>query len=234
LKESLRHFASRTAMDIDGLGSKLIDQLVDQNLVTNAAQLYELTADQLKELDRMGERSADNLLAAIEGSKKTTFARFLFALGIRNVGSATAASLAKEFGELSELMAADEERLQQIEDVGPIVAGQIVKFFREAQNLQVVEKLVGHGVHWPQARQPVAVSSPVSGKRVVITGTLQGLSREEATARLEALGAKVVASVSSKTDIVIVGESPGSKLRKAEELGITIWTEDVAKRELRL
>ena len=234
LKESLRHFASRSAMDIDGLGSKLIDQLVEEKLVTNAAQLYELTLDQLKELDRMGERSASNLLAAIEGSKSTTFARFLFALGIRNVGSATAASLATEFGTLADLMSADEERLQQIEDVGPIVAAQIVKFLREPHNSQVIERLVRHGVHWPAAKRPQVVASAISGKRVVLTGTLAGLSREEATAKLEALGAKVVSSVSSKTDIVIAGENPGSKLKKAEELGITIWTEDIAKRELRL
>ena len=234
LKESLRHFASRTAMDIDGLGSKLIDQLVDEKLVTNAADLYELTLDRLKELDRMGERSASNLLTAIEASKRTTFSRFLFALGIRSVGSATAAALAREFGKLADLMSADEERLQQVEDVGPIVAGQIVKFFREPHNVRVIEGLVRHGLHWPDTRKPTVIASPVSGKRVVITGSLEGISREEATARLEALGAKVVSSVSSKTDLVIVGESPGSKLRKAEELGITIWTEEIAKRELRL
>jgi DNA ligase (NAD+) len=234
VKESLRHFASRSAMDIDGLGSKLIDQLVDAKLVTNAAQLYELTLEQLIDLDRMGEKSARKLLAAIEQSKNTTFGRFLFALGIRNVGSATANSLAREFESLADLMTADEERLQQIEDVGPIVAGQIVEFFRETHNARVIEELIRHGIHWPVVERPKAVASPVSGKRVVITGTLGGLSREEATARLEALGAKVVSSVSSKTDIVIVGENPGSKLKKAEELGIAIWTEDIAKRELRL
>jgi DNA ligase (NAD+) len=234
LKESLRHFASRTAMDIDGLGSKLIDQLVDEKLVTNAAELYELSLDQLIALDRMGERSASKLLAAIEQSKNTTFPRFLFALGIRNVGSATASTLASEFGTLEGLMHADEARLQQVEDVGPIVASQIVKFFRETHNAKVIERLIRHGVHWPKLEKRDVVTSPVSGKRVVITGTLAGLSREAATARLEALGAKVVNSVSSKTDIVIVGESPGSKLRKAEELGVTIWTEEIAKRELRL
>jgi DNA ligase (NAD+) len=234
LKESLRHFASRSAMDIDGLGSKLIDQLVDSKLVTNAAQLYELTLDRLIGLDRMAEKSASKLLAAIQASKGTTFGRFLFALGIRNVGSATAASLAKEFEKLKDLMAADAERLQRIEDVGPIVAGQIVKFFQETHNAQVIDRLVRHGVRWPAVEKPSAVASPVTGKRVVITGSLGGLSREEATARLEALGAKVVSSVSRKTDIVIVGESPGSKLKKAEELGITIWTEDMAKHELQL
>lgn len=233
-KESLRHFASRSAMDIDGLGTKLIDQLVDAKLVTNAAQLYELTLQQLIDLDRMGERSASKLLAAIEASKNTTFGRFLFALGIRNVGSATAATLASEFESLEDLMTADEERLQQIEDVGPIVAGQIAKFFREPHNAAVIKSLVGHHIRWPATKKRSTVASPVTGKRVVITGTLAGLSREEATAKLEALGAKVVSSVSSKTDIVIVGEGPGSKLRKAEELGITIWTEDMAKRELRL
>jgi DNA ligase (NAD+) len=234
LKESLRHFASRTAMDIDGLGSKLIDQLVDEKLVTNAAQLYELTLDRLVGLDRMGERSATKLLAAIEMSKTTTLPRFLFGLGIRNVGSATAGSLAAAFGQLQDLMNADEARLQQVEDVGPIVAGQIVKFFRETHNAKVIEGLIRHGVHWPKVEKRDVVTSPVAGKRVVITGTLGGLSREEATARLEALGAKVVSSVSSKTDIVIAGASPGSKLRKAEELGVTIWTEEIAKRELSL
>lgn len=234
IKESLRHFASRTAMDIEGLGSKLIDQLVDEGLVTNAAQLYELTLDQLIALDRMGERSASKLLAAIEASKKTTFPRFLFALGIRNVGSATAGALAAEFGTLEDLMGADEERLQQIEDVGPIVAGEIVRFFSESHNAEVIERLRLRGVQWPVVERTQVAASPVSGKRVVITGTLAGLSREEASSRLQALGAKVVSSVSGKTDIVIVGDSPGSKVKKAEELGITIWTEDVARRELDL
>lgn len=234
LKESLRHFASRSAMDIDGLGSKLIDQLVDAKLVTNAAQLYELTLERLIDLDRMGERSASKLLSSIGSSKKTTFARFLFALGIRNVGSATAGALAAEFASLDELMVSDEERLQQVEDVGPIVAGQITKFFRETHNAAVIKSLIGHNIHWPAMDRPRTVDSPIAGKRVVITGTLGSLSRQEATARLEALGAKVVSSVSSKTDIVIVGESPGSKLKKAEELGITVWTEDMVKRELRL
>ena len=152
----------------------------------------------------------------------------------RGLNNFQKAVLRKRWATMEELMSADEERLQQIEDVGPIVAGQIVKFFREAHNAAVIEELIRHGVHWPDVRKPARVASPVSGKRVVITGTLEGLSREEATARLEALGAKVVSSVSSKTDIVIVGESPGSKLKKAEELGITIWTEEIAKRELRL
>ena len=179
----------------------------------------------------MGEKSASNLLEAIEGSKETTFARFLYALGIRGVGSATAATLAAEFGELDPLLHANEERLQEVEDIGPVVAAQIVAFFAEKHNQGVIGRLRKHGVQWPSVEERPEGSLPLKGKTVVLTGTLSGLSRVEAKEKLEALGAKVASSVSRKTDLVIAGENAGSKLRKAEELGIKIWTESEARRE---
>lgn len=231
LKESLKHFASRTAMDIDGLGSKLIEQLVDSGLVVDAAGLYRLTFEQLDSLERMGEKSAHKLLAALEQSKSTTFARFLFALGIRGVGSSTATRLASEFQTLDELMHTDATKLQEIEDIGPIVAQQIAEFFAEQHNVAVIDGLVSQGIQWPVVERKPADSLPLLGKRIVITGTLSGMSRDEAKARLEALGAKVSGSISKKTDLVIAGDNPGSKLRRAEELGIAIWQEDLARHE---
>ena len=224
LKESLRHFASRTAMDIEGLGSKLIEQLVEAGLVSNPSELYDLTREQLLELERVGEKSADNLLESLEKSKNTTFARFLFALGIRGVGTATATTLAKSFGTLEALLAADTESLQEVEDIGPVVAEQIFAFLHEDRNVRVIERLLEHGVTWPAVEKPRA-SSPLSGKRVVITGVLSGLSRTEAKEQLEALGAKVSGSVSKSTDLVIAGANPGSKLARAEELGIEVMDE---------
>jgi DNA ligase (NAD+) len=232
LKESLRHFASRSAMDIEGLGSKLIDQLVEGSIVTNPAQVYELNIEQLLSLERMGEKSAQNLLEAIAQSKRTTFSRFLFALGIRGVGSATAGTLASEFGGLKELMAADQDRLQQVEDIGPIVAEQIVSFLGEAHNISVIEKLVNHGIEWPAAARARASESPLKGKRIVLTGTIPGLSRTEVKEKLQGLGAKVTGSVSSSTDLVIAGENPGSKLKKAEDIGVEILAGERAMKEL--
>jgi DNA ligase (NAD+) len=231
LKEALKHFASRTAMDIEGLGRKLIDQLVDQQLVTNPAELFDLTADDLLKLERMGEKSADKLLQAIEQSRETTFSRFLYALGIRGVGAATASALAAEFQTLDAFRMADAERLQEIEDVGPIIAEQIVSFFKESHNTRVIDALIRHGIRWAVRENPKTSESKLSGKRVVLTGTLAGLSRTEAKEKLEALGAKVTGSVSKNTDIVIAGENPGSKLEKAEKLGIEIWNADRAKFE---
>ncbi len=226
-KEALRHFASRTAMDIEGLGSKLVDQLVDAELVENPADLYELSEQQFEGLDRMGPKSAANLVAALENSKATTLPRFLYALGIREVGEATALSLAQHFTSLEDLMAADEETLTEVADVGPIVAAHVRAFFQEDHNRQVIQALREHGVRWPsQAPRAVDADSIVSGKTVVLTGTLKNMTRDQAKARLTELGAKVTGSVSKSTDIVIAGANAGSKLSKAEEYGIEIWSED--------
>lgn len=226
-KESLRHFASRKAMDIVGLGTKLIEQLVDQDLVRTPADLFRLSAEQLQSLERMGAKSAENLLAALEQSRETTLPRFLFALGIREVGEATAAALATHFGTLESLRLADEEALQAVPDVGPVVAAHVRAFFAEQHNLDVLEDLLACGVHWPevQSSQPLD-DAPLSGKTVVLTGTLTSLTRDEATAALAAMGAKVTTSVSSKTDFLIAGEKAGSKLAKAEALGVAVLDEE--------
>ena len=228
LKESLCHFASRSAMDIEGLGSKLIDQLVDKELLKSAAAIYDLSEAELASLERMGEKSAAKLGAAIERSKQTTFASFLYALGIRGVGEATANSLASEFRTLEEFRAADLEQLEQVEDIGPVVAGQIRSFLDEPRNSEVIDSLLAHGIHWPVPPIREAVDSPLSGKRVVLTGSLSGLSRAEAKTRLEALGARVTGSVSKNTDLVIAGANAGSKLTKAEELGVEVMQEERA------
>lgn len=224
-KQALLHFASRRAMDITGLGSKLVDQLVDAELVRTPADIYTLTPDQLAGLDRMGEKSAEKVLREIERSKNTTLPRFLFALGIRDVGEATAAALASDFESLEELMSADEERLQQVPDVGPVVAAQVHAFFNEPHNRDVIQALRDHGVHWPAHARKRAPAAPLSGKTFVLTGTLSTMTREEAKERLEALGARVASSVSKKTSCVVVGESPGSKASKAEALNIPILNE---------
>lgn len=225
-KRALWHFASRRAMDIDGLGDKLIEQLVDRDLVQDPAGLYELDADALQSLERMGEKSAHNLLAALDRSRNTTLPRFLFALGIREVGEATAAQLARHFGSLSAIQQAEESALQAVEDVGPVVAAHIHAFFREPHNLRVIERLREAGVAWPEAAgvahdRPL----PLQGKTYVLTGTLATLTRHQAKARLEALGARVAGSVSSSTDCVIAGDKAGTKLDKARELGIPIADE---------
>jgi DNA ligase (NAD+) len=224
-KETIRHFASRTAMDIEGLGEKLVDQLVDAGLVRDLADVYDLTLEKLVELERMGEKSAKNLLDALEKSKKTTFARFLYALGIRDVGEATALALAAHVGSLDELMDADEERLQEVPDIGPVVAGHLRAFFGQPHNREIIRRLREQGIHWPRPRVAAPVASPISGKQVVLTGTLQSMSRDEAKAKLRALGAKVAGSVSKKTDIVVAGDKAGSKLDKAVSLGVTVWEE---------
>jgi DNA ligase (NAD+) len=224
-KEALRHFSSRRAMDIEGLGSKLIDQLVEHQLVTGPADLYQLTVDQLQELERMGLKSAENLLKALEKSKTTTFHRFLYGLGIREVGEATALALATDFETLDQLIAADEERLQLVADVGPIVAAHIRAFFQEKRNRDVVDQLLAAGVNWPIRPSNKVIDSPLAGKTVVLTGTLSTITRDEAKAHLSSLGAKVTSSVSKATDIVIVGKNPGSKSKRAIALGVTIWDE---------
>jgi DNA ligase (NAD+) len=224
-KQALLHFAGRRAMDIEGLGEKLVDQLVDGGIVTTPADIYELKIPALAGLDRMGEKSAQNLADAISQSKQTTLARFIYALGIRNVGEATAKDLARHFGSLDALMSADEERLQLVNDVGPIVAQSIRAFFDEPHNRKVITHLCDTGVHWQEHTGTAAGMLPLSGKTFVLTGTLPTLSREEAKAMLEAAGAKVAGSVSKKTSYVVAGEEAGSKLVKAQELGVAVIDE---------
>ena len=224
-KQALLHFAGRRAMDIDGLGEKLVDQLVDAAIVKTPVDIYRLGILALANLERMGEKSAQNLLAAIEKSRHTTLARFIFALGIRNVGEATARDLARHFGKLDALLAADEAALQQVPDVGPIVAKSIVEFLGEPHNREVIEQLRAAGVSWQEGEPKDAVSGRLAGRTLVLTGTLPTLSREEAKAMIEGQGGKVAGSVSKKTDYVVAGEEAGSKLAKAQELGITILDE---------
>lgn len=224
-KEAIKHFASRRAMDVEGLGDKLVDQLVDSDLIESPADLYSLKLDDVANLERMAEKSAQNLLDALEKSKKTTLARFLYSLGIREVGEATAKNLAQHFCDLPPLFDTTEEELQTVTDIGPVVSKHIVAFFAEKHNHKVIDKLLKAGIHW----EKIIKSShglPLQGKTFVLTGTLNTLSREEAKERLESLGAKVAGSVSSKTSYVVVGEDAGSKLKKAQELGVEILDED--------
>jgi DNA ligase (NAD+) len=224
-KQALLHFASRRAMDIDGLGEKIVDQLVDGGLVRTPADLYRLRADDLAALERMGEKSAANLAAAIDASRATTLARLIYALGIRNVGESTARDLAQAFGDVEALMHADAEALQRVPDVGPVVAQSIADFFAEAHNREVVKRLLAAGVRAaaPAARQPAA--SAAAGKKFVLTGTLPSMSREQAAALIEAAGGSVAGSVSKKTDFVVAGTDPGGKYEKARALGIPVLDE---------
>ncbi len=222
-KEAIKHFASRRAMDIEGLGDKLVEQLVDLGLVSNPADLYRLNAETLSGLERMGEKSATNLIDALEQSKATTLPRFLFALGIREVGEATALAIARHFGEIGPVIEADAQQLQQVPDVGPIVADHIVTFFRQAHNLEVVDALRRAGIGW----ESIAVSEeqlPLDGKTVVLTGTLSR-PRNQIKEQLQVLGARVAGSVSKKTDYLVAGSDAGSKLEKAKQLGIEILDE---------
>jgi len=225
-KEAIKHFASRRAMDVDGLGDKLVDQLVDCGLIDDIAGLYSLTVEQVAGLERMAEKSASNLIAALEKSKHTSLNRFLFALGIRDVGEATALTLANYYGKLEAVMEADEESLLQVPDVGPIVAAHIYNFFREQHNLDVIKKLRKAGVNWPDIEVAERGEQPLAGQTWVLTGALSTLTRDEAKAGLQALGAKVAGSVSKKTSVVVAGEAAGSKLDKAQELGIEVMDED--------
>ncbi len=225
-KEALLHFASRRAMDIEGLGDKLVDQLVDGGIVRTLPDLYKLGVAKLAALERMGDKSAANLVAAIEASKRTTLARFLYALGIRHVGEATAKDLARHFGALDRIMDASVDELLQVRDVGPVVAQSIRTFFDQPHNREVVEQLRAAGVHWDEhAGAPPAQTLPLAGKTFVLTGTLPTLTRDEAKAMLEAAGAKVAGSVSKKTDYVVAGEAAGSKLDRARELGVAVIDE---------
>ncbi len=226
-KQALLHFASRRALDIEGLGDKLVEQLVDGGIVSTPADLYKLDLTTLANLERMGEKSAGNLLEAIARSRQTTLARFIYALGIRNVGEATARDLARHFGKLKDLMGADEAQLQRVPDVGPVVAQSIVAFFGEKHNVDVIEDLLDGkrgGVRPQENAAEPPEELPLAGKTFVLTGTL-GMSRDEAKAALEALGAKVSGSVSKKTDYVLAGLEPGSKLDKARELGVAVLDE---------
>lgn len=227
-KEALKHFVSRRAMDVDGMGEKIIDQLVDKEYVKTPADLFRLSAGVLTGLDRMGPKSAQNVVDALNKAKQTTLARFLYALGIREVGEATAANLAAHFGKLEKIMDADLDALIAVPDVGTVVASHLRNFMEEESNREVIRQLVEDiGIHWPAVEviKPEEIDSPFSGKTVVLTGSLTILSRDDAKARLVALGAKVSGSVSKKTDLVIAGEAAGSKLAKAQELGIEVIDE---------
>jgi len=224
-KQALLHFAGRRAMDIEGLGEKLVDQLVDQGLVKTPADLYRIDAENLANLERMAEKSAANVLDAIEKSKNTTLARFIYALGIRNVGEATARDLARHFGKLEPLIQAGEVELQQVPDVGPVVARSIARFFGERHNREVVAQMRSLGVTWPESPVTRPPLQPLAGKTFVLTGTLSHFSRDHVKERIEAKGGKVSGSVSKKTDYVVAGAEPGSKHDKALELGIAVLDE---------
>jgi DNA ligase (NAD+) len=224
-KQALLHFASRRALDIEGLGEKLVDQLVEQKLVHTAADLYNLNLWALAQLERMGEKSAQNLLDAIEHSKQTTLARFIYALGIRNVGDATAKELARHFATMDNFMTADETRLQLVPDIGPVVAQSITTFFAEPHNVDVIAQLRAAGVQWLEQAENAVQLLPLNAKVFVLTGTLASMSRDEAKSRLEKLGARVTGSVSQKTDYVVAGAEAGTKLSKARELNITLLDE---------
>ena len=224
-KQSLKHFASRRAMDIEGLGDKLVDQLVDEEYVHDPADLFALEKDQLIELERMADKSARNLIDALEKSRHTTLERFIYALGIHDVGEATARTLAHHFGSLPALRKASKEDLMAVPDVGPIVAESILTFFKQKHNKEVIDKLLKAGLEWEDIEVKAAEELPLNGKTFVLTGTLDSMSRDEAKAALQALGAKVTGNVSKKTDYVVVGADPGSKADKAESLGVEMLDE---------
>jgi DNA ligase (NAD+) len=241
-KQSLFHFASRRAMDIEGLGERFIEALVDLDCVRTVADLYRLTVDDFVAMKQRADelagtvpetvkagkvatRWAENLVAAIDASRDSTLERVLYALGIRDVGESTAKTLARFFGALDPLMAADEDSLRGVPDVGPVVAARIAHFFAQPHNREVIAALRANGVHWQEGAPQRASDGPLAGRTVVLTGGLESMSRDEAGARLEALGAKVSGSVSKKTGFVVAGEAAGSKLAKAAELGVEVWDE---------
>jgi DNA ligase (NAD+) len=227
-KQALLHFAGRRAMNIEGLGEKLVDQLVEAGLVRTPADVYKLGVAKLAELERMAEKSAANVVAEIGKSRETTLARFVYALGIRNVGEVTAKDLARHFGSIDALMDADVGQLQEAPDVGPVVAESIAAFFHEPHNREVVEQLRAAGVRWKEdaGAKRSEGKGPFAGKILVLTGTLGSMGREEAKERIEAAGGKVTGSVSKKTDFVVVGDSPGSKYDKAVQLKVPVLDED--------
>jgi DNA ligase (NAD+) len=225
-KHAILHFAQRRALDIEGLGEKLVDQMVDANVIRTLPDLYRLGLSAIASLERMADKSAQNVLAALEKSKQTTLPRFLYGLGIRHVGEATAKDLARHFGKLDAIMDASVEQLLEVNDVGPVVAESIHTFFEQAHNREVVNQLRACGVHWEEGEPAARAPKPLAGKTVVLTGTLPTLSRDEAKDMLEAAGAKVAGSVSKKTDYVVAGAEAGSKLDKARELGVAVLDED--------
>jgi len=226
-QEAIRHFASRRAMDIEGFGDKLVEQLVERDWVKSPADIYALTREQLAGLERMGEKSAGNLIDAVEKSKRTTLPRLLYALGIPQVGEATALALAQNFGKLEQLLQADAARIQQVPDVGPIVAALVAAFVASPEHRAVIQRLQELGVNWPDVEPlpTVASDDTLVGQTFVVTGTLESMTREEAQEALIALGAKVSKSVSKKTSYVVAGSEPGSKLQKAAELGVAVLDE---------
>lgn len=225
-KEAIKHFASRKALDIDGMGDKVVEQLIDKELVESPADLFKLTASALTMLERMGMKSATKLVAAIEVAKQTTFARFLYALGIREVGEATAANLAAHFKTLDAVKAADAESFIKVDDVGTVVAAHLTHFFAQPHNLEVIDKLVEAGVHWSVIEEVAEENLSLKGQTWVLTGTLSQLNRNDAKAQLQALGAKVAGSVSKNTDCLVAGAAAGSKLTKAQELGVKVIDEE--------
>ncbi|RJF34347.1 NAD-dependent DNA ligase LigA [Pseudoalteromonas gelatinilytica] len=224
-KQAIKHFASRKALDIDGLGDKIVDQLVDRELIKTPADLFILKQGHFESLERMGPKSAKNLVNALQDAKQTTLAKFLYSLGIREVGEATAQNLANHFLTLEKITQASVDALTEVSDVGEIVAKHVRGFFSEEHNMAVVNALVEQGIHWPELTAPSADAQPLAGLTYVLTGTLSELNRNDAKARLQALGAKVSGSVSAKTDALIAGEKAGSKLTKAQDLGIDVLTE---------
>ena len=224
-KEALKHFVSRKAMDIEGVGEKLIEQLMASELIKTPADLFKLDKTILMRLERMGEKSAQNVLNSLEKAKQTTLPRFLFALGIRDVGESTALNLANHFGTLEAIQVATFEQLQEVQDVGEVVANRIVSFWKEPHNVAVVEDLQAQGIHWQAVEKVEIADNPLKDKNVVLTGTLSQLTRDQAKALLQGLGCKVSGSVSSKTDYLIAGEKAGSKLTKAQELGVKVLSE---------
>jgi DNA ligase (NAD+) len=226
LVQSIIHFVSRKAMNIDGLGDKVVERLVEDNLIKSVDELYTLTAEPLLVMERMGEKSVNNLLSAIKASRQTTLAKFIYALGIREVGEATSRNLAQAFGTLTQIREATEEQLLAVEDIGPIVAKHILAFFQQQENIAVIDKLLAVGIEIEQIKEVQEVSANFfKDKRVVLTGTLSQMTRDDAKALLLAMGAKVSGSLSKKTDILLAGDNAGSKLDKATALGIEIMDE---------
>jgi len=234
LKNRLLHLAGRDALDVDGLGEKLVEQLLDAGLVNQPADVFLLKKEDLVALERFGEKSADNLLQALEAAKRTTLPRFLIALGIPEVGAGVADLLARHFGDIEPLMAASAEELVAVEGVGPIIAEKVVRHFEEDAHRAEVARFRGLGVHWPELERAAAAPAegPLLDQTFVLTGTLSGITRDEAKRRIEAAGGKVTSSVSKKTSYVVAGESPGSKLRKAQELGVAVLDQEAFEKLL--
>lgn len=224
-KQAILHFAQRRAVEVEGLGDKLVEQLVDAGVVKTLPDLYRLGLSALVQLERMAEKSAQNIVDALEKSKQTTLPRFLFGLGIRHVGEATAKDLARHFGQLDRIMDASVEQLLEVNDVGPVVAQSLRTFFDQPHNREVVEQLRACGLRWEEGEPAARAPKPLAGKTLVITGTLPTLSRDQAKDLLEAAGAKVAGSVSKKTDWLVAGAEAGSKLAKAQELGVAVLDE---------